>query len=198
MLSSLAAAMAIVCPPASKEATLKENLKLEGATCGGACDTEGICGAGLSCVVPKPPPLSFAILLTPDRPGVCTSTKTHLLGEDPATYAPKPHLLGEDSATWGPAKRSMGMVGGVSPADVNDKTIIDAAKACTQWMVRSSNSLTPPTFSRLVSATQQVVAGINYHLEIEMSDGSTHAFDVHDTPWLDASARYEVTKHTPK
>lgn len=144
------------------------------------------------------------------------AAKEHLLGEDPATYAPQPSkpllgadpatwtpkepLLGQDPKTWGPnvRKLQLGLMGGVSDADINSKEVMLAAKACVQWMLRATNSLDPPTFKRVVSASKQVVAGIKYILEIEMTDGSHHVFEIVDQPWVDESSRYTVASHTPK
>lgn len=155
---------AMVCPPADKEA-LKANLKREGEPCGGACDSLGWCADGLECVVPKTSSMSFAILLTPARSGICRGP----VEEETPTNA--------------------GVPGGISKADV-DEAILGAARFCVDSMNAQSNSLTPPTMSRVVSATKQVVAGIKYRIKVEMSDGHQHEFDIVEQAWM--TPRYNL------
>ena len=134
LLFLLPFAGAMVCPPVDKD-KLKANLKGEGEPCGGACDSLGWCADGLECVVPKTSSMSFAILLTPARSGICRGA----VEEDTPTNAPVP--------------------GGISTAEV-DEAVMGAARFCIEAMNSQSNSLTPPTLSRVVSATKQVVVRV--------------------------------------
>ena len=61
-------------------------------------------------------------------------------------------------------------------------------------IMRESNALTPPTLSRIVSATTQVVAGIKYTLELELTDGSHHRVVLLDQAWM--TPRFSVLEHT--
>ena len=134
-------------------------------------------------------------LLGEDSATWAPQAKPHLLGEDSATWAPqatKPHLLGEDSATWAPEERRQ-LVGGateLTAAELKSEEVQGAAKFCFDRVTSMMNSLTPPTLTRLVRATKQVVRGIKYSLTFELSDGSRHTAVVVDAAWL--KPRYEL------
>ena len=170
LLALVGSAMGMVCPPRSTE-ELKANLKAEGEACGGACDSQGWCADGLECVVPKASPMSFAILLTPARIGVCRG-----LVEETEEDVKVPTMGGT-------------IPGGVTRAEV-DEAMTAAANFCVTDMNSASNALTPPTMVKIVEATKQVVAGIKYHLKVEMSDGHQHEFDVLEQAWM--TPRYQI------
>lgn len=163
-------ASALVCPNVDKDA-LKANLKQEGEACGGACDSLGWCADGLQCVVPKTSPLSFAILLTPARSGVCRGPVEEATPVEETTDSP-------------PA-----LAGGIRNAEV-DEDVLAAASYFIESMNRASNSLTPATLGRVVSVKKQVVAGIKYHIVVEMSDGHQHEFEIVDQAWM--TPRYSI------
>ena len=68
LLLALGAASAFRCPPVEEGQALKQ----AGEACGGACRALGECAEGLKCIVPKSSGMSFALLLAPERGGVCT------------------------------------------------------------------------------------------------------------------------------
>ena len=180
--------LGFVCPPVEDGAPLKQLNEV----CGGTCEALGKCADGLTCEKPQQSPFSFAVLVNKNE-GTCQ--KPHLLGEDSATWAPqatKPHLLGEDSATWAPEERRQ-LVGGateLTAAELKSEEVQGAAKFCFDRVTSMMNSLTPPTLTRLVRATKQVVRGIKYSLTFELSDGSRHTAVVVDAAWL--KPRYEL------
>jgi len=157
--------LSFVCPPIEEEA---KRVGL-GQPCGGTCDTLGLCSDGLKCVVtPKTvSPFSFAIVsfgVGGTKAGVCQQ---------------------EDAGRQ--------LAGGVQQTALDKPEIVAAAKQAVALVSRSSNSLTPPTLKRIVSATSQVVAGIKYVLTLEMTDGSQHHVELVDTPWL--TPRWSLVKH---
>lgn len=144
--------------------------KTVGEKCGGACSSFGDCEEGLTCVVEKATtasPFSFAIL-APARNGICVAEKEAIESEEPTEE-----------------RRSLQRMGGSREADRNNPDVIAAAKFAEQRMVASSNALTPATLVRIVSAEQQVVAGIKYTLTLEMSDHTQHRVQIVDQPWMD-------------
>jgi len=167
-LASLALARGFVCPPVEEGAN---KVHAAGMPCGGTCDVLGVCADGFKCVVPQKTvsPFSFAIasfgLGADSKEGVCQPVE----------------------------RRNLQFVaGGARDADLDSPEIIAAAKQATVMVLRSSNSLTPPTLKRVVSAKTQVVAGIKYTLELEMSDNSRHRVELVDQPWMDE--RYSMLK----
>merc|ERR1719240_111346 len=168
MLSLAVASLAIACPP-----TVEENdvPKLLGEKCGGMCDSFGKCAPGLECVVerPKQSPMSFAILMgSPKIAGLCKMSASTVESVPPAEKE-EPE---EDRRMLQFGTRTL--VGGQHQADVTSPEITAAAKQGLVMILRESNSLSPPTLSRIVSATTQVVAGVKYTLELELSDGTHH------------------------
>jgi len=170
LLLALLGASAFVCPPTVTE---KLELKKENESCGGACDSAGVCAEGFKCIVPKTSPLSFAILLAPAKTGTCT----------------RPVVEAEEET------EGRRLVGGSKDASLDDEGVIAAAKFATSYISSVSNGLTKPSLSKIVSAQHQVVAGIKYTLGLRMDDGHVHRISVIDTPWL--TPRYQVSLFEP-
>lgn len=196
-------------------------MRVEGEQCGGACDSFGKCATNLECFVDKPKtsPFSFAILMgNTNTAGVCVS----------------PDKTVEERRALQLGGRTL--AGGAHETSVESPEVAAAAKHALTSLMRSSNSLTPPTLVRVVSAkTQvrilrprpvffllffslartthihasisphikspppsshspsQVVAGIKYILELELSDGSHHRVSVVDQAWM--NPRYSMVSH---
>lgn len=170
---ALAGSAGFVCPPRPVE----EVAKLEGEPCGGACDSYGKCGEGLECFVEKPKtsPFSFAIIMgKTEKAGVCASAAT-------IEERRKLQLGGRTLA------------GGQVEASIESPEVAAAAKQALVFMMRASNSLTPPNLSKIISAQTQVVAGIKYTLELELSDGSHHRVAIVDQAWM--NPRYSLVEH---
>lgn len=163
----LLSSSAFVCPPPPVE----QALKVAGEACGGTCNTYGECAEGLKCMTEKTTsPMSFAILMGgTKKAGVCA----------------KPVLEDRRGLT--------GMPGGSSAIALDDEGLLSAAKFSMGRIAADSNSLTPPTLSRIVSASKQVVAGIKYTIEVELSDATHRRVEIVDTPWM--TPRYNVISH---
>ena len=135
MLAALTVALlGFACPPV-EEALPARAL---GEQCGGTCNTFGECASGLECHVEKPKtsPMSFAILMGGgSKSGVCREVveerRSLQLGGRP-------------------------LAGGVSSININDEGVLQAAKFAVKTMSERSNSLTPATLNRIVSAQSQV------------------------------------------
>lgn len=169
-------ASSFVCPPLVEETKIE---KTEGQQCGGVCDSFGLCAAGLECFVEKPKLSSFSFaILSPSqtRAGVCRPSVA-------------PVDAGDDAGVEG-----RGLLGGERDANLDSEEILSAAKAGLTEAFKASNSLSaPPTLKKVLSASQQVVAGIKYSLEVQMSDGSRHRLEVLDQAWM--SPRYTLLRH---
>jgi len=160
-----------VCPPS--EQTAKTSAL--GEACGGTCDSVGVCAEGLHCVVMPQgtvSPMSFAIasfgLGGKDKVGVCKQKSG--------------------------ARELQFVAGGTRDVDdLDSDEIVAAAKQAMLMVTRMSNSLTPPTLKRIVSAQSQVVAGMKYTLTLEMTDGSRHRVVLVDQPWQ--KERYSMVSH---
>ena len=183
MLALAVASCGIACPPVVEENDVP---KLLGEKCGGMCDSFGKCAPGLECVVDEPTqsPFSFAIIMgRPKVAGSCKMTTSTVESVPPAEED------GRRKLQFG----SRTLVGGHHQADLDSPEVLTAAKEGLVLILRESNSLTPPTLSRIVSATTQVVAGTKYSLELELSDGTHHKVVLLDQPWM--TPRYQVLEH---
>merc|ERR1719421_2700738 len=118
----------------------------------------------------------------------------HLLGADGHGQYNPPHMLGQDGHGQAPPGSRKLLVGGHSEADVESAEVKLAAKAGFARILAMTNSLTPPSLVRIVSATKQVVAGMKYTLVLELSDGSAHRVVVLDQAWKEQ--RHTVLEHT--
>ena len=196
MLSLGVAAFAIACQPLVEDHQVPTLL---GEKCGGMCDSFGQCAIGLECAVPAPTvsPFSLAIL----------SSQSHVAGvcKAPTAAADTPVEASESAPVEAAAaepedrrKLQFGgaghVVGGQHQADIESPEVAAAAKHGLVMILRESNSLTPPTLKRIVSATSQVVAGIKYTLELELSDATRHRVTVVDQAWM--NPRYNILEHT--
>ena len=164
MLAAVTLGLAFVCPPI-EEAVQARQL---GEQCGGTCDTYGKCAAGLFCRTEQTTsPFSMAILMGgTKKAGSCASVTGDV----------------EDRRQLQLGGRVM--AGGSSAADIDAPEVSAAAKFAVKTMMERSNSLTPATLARVVSATQQVVAGMKYTLDMIMSDGSEHHVVIIDQAWM--------------
>lgn len=174
MLALTCAFLAFVCPPVEEADAA---LKSVGQPCGGTCDTLGKCAEGLECYVEKntASPMSFAILMGgAKKAGVCVES------------------LGEVEE-----RRQMQMGGGVTDADIHSDEVSGAATFAAieinrQWRLshppRDSTSDGPtalaPRLGRIISATQQTVAGTKYTIRFGMSDSTIHTVEVLDQSWM--------------
>jgi len=87
------------------------------------------------------------------------------------------------------------LVGGITPQDVNDPGVVEAAKFAEYEIQRSSNSLHRPQLTKILSAGTQVVSGINYVLSIEITTGSNTS--IHDVKiYKPFNGNYQLTTHT--
>jgi len=171
LVALLGSASAFVCPPVAED---KLVLKGENEECGGACEAAGRCAEGLKCVTPKTSPFSFAILMGSAKVGTCTRPTVEVKEDE---------------------SRRLKLAGGSSDVALDDEGVVAAAKFATTYIQARSNGLTTPALSGIVSASQQVVAGIKYTLGLRMSDGHVHRIEVVDTPWL--TPRYKVVLFEP-
>jgi hypothetical protein len=64
------------------------------------------------------------------------------------------------------------MFGGHTPQDVQSEDIQRVARFAVNQLNAKSNSMNPLQLVRVLSATTQVVNGIKYNLELEISQGS--------------------------
>lgn len=188
MLAFTVAALAIACPPLVEENDVP---KLLGEKCGGMCDSFGKCAPGLECVTEEmvQSPFSFAIMMgRPKVAGKCKMTSASVESVPPVEHDSKGTEENRRQLQFG------SMVGGQHQADVASAEVVAAAKHGMVTIMRESNALTPPTLSRIVSATTQVVAGIKYTLELELTDGSHHRVVLLDQAWM--TPRFSVLEHT--
>jgi len=167
MLAFVVALSAFVCPPIEEAVPPRQ----VGEQCGGTCKSFGECAPGLTCNVEKTTsPLSFAILMGPTaKAGKC-----------------RPVAVPYEEASVEERRQLQfgGVAGGVSDASLDSPELLAAAKFGVKMMMERSNSLTPATLSRVISAQQQVVAGIKYTIVLAMSDGSQHRLQILDQAWM--------------
>ena len=123
-----------VCPPIEEKA----QLRLKGEQCGGTCDTFGTCAEGLFCKTEQTTsPFSMAILMGgTKKAGVCTNVAIDEV---------------EDRR-----QLQRTLAGGVSDSPIDTPEVSAAAKFAVKTMMDRSNSLTPATLARVVSASKQV------------------------------------------
>lgn len=62
------------------------------------------------------------------------------------------------------------VVGGPSSVDVESEAIVDAGRHAVMMMNARSNNLYATVLVRVLSGTKQVVAGMKYHLRVEVGD----------------------------
>jgi len=175
-LLSLGAASAFRCPPVEEGQALKQ----AGEACGGACRALGECAEGLKCIVPKSSGMSFALLLAPERGGVCT----------------KPEALAVEGRKLGDARE---LVGSAIDFDLMaDKEGLAALRFGVATIAAISEREEGSKADKLelvgvIRSTKQVVAGTKYRVWAELSDRHTHYFEIVDTPWT--APRYVVNFH---
>ena len=169
-------ATAFVCPPVEEGLPLRK----VGEKCGGTCGTFGDCQEGLECHVENTSPFSFAILQGAAKAGMCRPLGG-VLEKAPVEEQRRLQRLGGGMGS---------LAGGHHDTDVDSPEVKAAAKWAVTELQRRSNSLDVMTVSRIVSAQQQVVAGIKYTLDMIFSDGAEHRIQVVDQPWM--SPRYTM------
>eukprot|EP00322_Chrysochromulina_rotalis_P020167 CAMPEP_0115851586 /NCGR_PEP_ID=MMETSP0287-20121206/12559_1 /TAXON_ID=412157 /ORGANISM="Chrysochromulina rotalis, Strain UIO044" /LENGTH=186 /DNA_ID=CAMNT_0003305625 /DNA_START=38 /DNA_END=598 /DNA_ORIENTATION=- len=168
----VAGAAAIACPPIEEAS---QQLKAAGEQCRGPCGQFGECQEGLKCIVPQTTGMSFAILLAPERPGVCT----------------RPEMV-EEAETPG---RKLATAGGAADLDVKDPEMLAAVEAGLA-ILREKNLLgaTGIKMTSILLARKQVVAGVLYKVWFLTSDSKMHELQVTDQAWL--QPRYQVHFHS--
>ncbi|XP_055487780.1 cystatin-like [Leucoraja erinacea] len=72
------------------------------------------------------------------------------------------------AAVMATATVSGSMPGGLNPVSVNDAGVVNASLAAAEAYNRGSNDMYSSRVSRVVEAQTQVVAGILYHLKVEL------------------------------
>jgi hypothetical protein len=102
-------------------------------------------------------------------------------------------MLASSATTASSPGRRLAMAGASSGIAIDSPEVKEAAMFAFQQLSMQMNSLTPPTFSKVLKASKQVVAGMKYDLEIELSDASKHHVVVVDTPWL--TPRFSLVTH---
>ena len=71
------------------------------------------------------------------------------------------------------------IVGGYNQVDVNDKSVKEMASFATTTVSKAVNSAKPFSVVRILSAKKQVVAGMNYDLQIELNDSKSNLIKCH-------------------
>ncbi|KAL0222464.1 hypothetical protein RCL1_002318 [Eukaryota sp. TZLM3-RCL] len=65
------------------------------------------------------------------------------------------------------------MMGGYHPRDVNDPDVLEAASFAVSILNSHSNSMHPHSLKKVVEASSQVVAGVNFKIVLETSRGNS-------------------------
>jgi hypothetical protein len=95
----------------------------------------------------------------------------------------------QGSADQGPAagaEAERTLAGGYVPAPPADEDVVAAAAFAVAEIDKRANCVVPHRLERIVTAQKQVVAGVNYALELELSCGPAtelHEVVVFSQPW---------------
>ena len=90
----------------------------------------------------------------------------------PTTTIVPPPVRGKKPETTNPTTPTVPVVGAYAPADVASDAVVSAAKF-------AASQLGTATLTKVLSAQSQVVAGTNYRLKIQLSDGKVYELTVY-------------------
>ncbi len=89
------------------------------------------------------------------------------------------------------------VVGGFSEASVSDEEVVEAAEFAAGEIAASAYPEEGASLSKITAAEQQVVAGMNYRLVLEIeSSGEKHSVEA--LVWRKLSGEYELSSWRPR